>query len=105
MPEEFYFGVRAQKVEQAVGWVESATGLKSEARESSDWGGDYYAFSGPGGEYVRLVSNRDIYDDQPVIQYCDAWPVAILLESAAESSLVVQGLLKDSKHFVLTHSE
>jgi hypothetical protein len=101
---EFCIGVKADNIEQAVVWVERAIGLKSEGRESSDFGGDYYAFSGPGGEYVRLLSNRDVYDDEPVIQGCDAWPIAIFIEDATQASPVVQNLLKDDKHFVLVTS-
>lgn len=101
---EFCIGVKAENIEQAVAWVEQVTGLKPEGRESSDFGGNYYAFSAPGGEYVRLRSNRDIYDDEPVIQGCDAWPVAIFIDDAAQASPVVQNTLKDEKHFVLVTS-
>jgi hypothetical protein len=101
---EFCIGVKAESIEKAVAWVELALRIKSEGRESSDFGGDYYAFSCPGGEYVRLFSNRDIYDDEPVIDGCDAWLVAIFVEEATHDSPVVQNLLKDDKHFVLVTS-
>jgi hypothetical protein len=93
------FGVKASDVEQAYLWVEAATSLTAEARESSDWGGNYYLFTGQDGERVKLLSNRDIYDDEPVVDGCDGWKIVLLLESVPESSSILQGLERDRLHF------
>jgi hypothetical protein len=102
---EFIFGVRAADVNHAVKWVEEAIGQKAEPRESSHFGGDYFAFHGLHGEYIRLLTNRDEQDDEPVIDGCDEWLVAIFVEEATHDSPVVLNLLKDDKHFVLVTSK
>jgi hypothetical protein len=101
---EARFGVNAASVEEAYKWVEQATGLQAEPRESSQLGGDYYAFYGPNGETIKLLSNRDLYDDEPVISGCDDWAIAVLVEGASKNSALVQGLLNDTEHFVAMKS-
>ena len=48
-----------------------------------------------------MFNNRDIYDDGPVIDGCDEWPIVLMLDGAERNSVVVQRLLEDSEHFVL----
>ncbi len=88
-------------VKEAAPWVAQATGLIPLAHESSDKGGDYYAFDGPDHSHMWLVRNRDVYDAEPVVSFADEWEIAILLQEARPDSAVVQGLLKDEAHFVL----
>jgi hypothetical protein len=40
------FGAKTDDIEQAREWVERATGLKSQERESVELGGEYYSFDG-----------------------------------------------------------
>ena len=96
-----YIGVKSSSVDEAYRWVEKATGLRAEARESSDWGGSYYKFSAPSGEIAKLLSNRDVYDDEPVVSGCDEWIVVLLVERANSMSPIVFVLIKDTEHFVL----
>lgn len=98
---DYVFGVRAANVEEAAPWVAKATGLTPVACESSDKGGDYYAFEGPDHSQMWLVRNRDVYDDEPVVSHADEWEIAILLQEARADSRVVQGLLTDDVHFIL----
>lgn len=98
------FGVKADSVEQAYNWVEVATGLTGEPRESSQLGGDYYAFRGPNGLVAKLISNRDVYDNEPVIDGCDEWPVVLFIEGASSDTPAIQNLLKDKEYFVLVSS-
>jgi hypothetical protein len=99
---EFSFGVKSNDIKIAQRWVEQATGLKAEARESSDLGGAYFAFSGPNGEFMQLVRNRDLYDNEPVIVGCDEWLVAVFVQDAGEDSRLIKALTHDREHFVLT---
>ena len=95
------FGVKAKSAKESYRWVEKATGLRAEARESSDWGGSYYKFSAPSGEIAKLLSNRDVYDNEPVVSGCDEWIVVLLVERANSMSPIVVDLIKDTEHFVL----
>ena len=101
---EFRFGVKAETVEQAYRWVELAMGLTGEPRESSHLGGDYYAFRGSDGVVAKLISNRDEYDKEPVIDGCDEWPVVLYIEGASNDAPAIQNLLNDAEHFVLVSS-
>ena len=94
------FGVKATKVEDSFGWVEQATGLVAVERESTDWGGVYYFFDGPNGEKIRLLSNRDLYDGEPVVGGADDWLVVLALDDVPENSPIVTSLIADAQHFV-----
>ena len=94
------FGVKATRVEDSFVWVEQATGLAAVGRESTDWGGVYYFFDGPNGEKIRLLSNRDIYDGEPVVGGADDWLVVLALDDVPESSPIVTALIADTQHFV-----
>ncbi len=98
----FAFGVKTNDVEEAALWVAQTTGLIGVARESSDKGGNYYSFDSPDHEELWVVSNRDVYDGEPVIDGADDWKIAIMIWNASERSPVVRGLLNDPDHFVLT---
>jgi hypothetical protein len=93
------FGVKAETIEQAFLWVEAVTGIKAEPRESSQLGGNYYAFRGSSGEVLKLISNRDLYDREPVIDGCDDWSIVLLLDDVPATSALWNQLNTDSVHF------
>ena len=94
------FGVKATKVEDSFGWVEQATGLVAVERESTDWGGVYYFFDGPNGEKIRLLSNRDLFDGETVVDGADNWLIVLALCDVPEDSPMVTSLTADAQHFV-----
>lgn len=99
------FGVKGADLEVARHWVEKATGLEAEARESSHLGGDYYRFPpfDPAGDFdaqrVRLVTNRDLYDGEPVFDAPSRWVLALSIEGAHRESRALRGLEEDTLHF------
>jgi hypothetical protein len=98
MSLEVTFGVKTSDLEQARGWVERATGLAAEARESDSLGGDYYAFRGPLQERLRLVTNKDVYDGEPVWDF-PSWDILLSVERTNRDSGALRGLESDPKHF------
>lgn len=95
------FGVKSQDIEQARRWVEEVTGLTAQPRESSDLGGGYYLFGQRlVGEYLILVNNRDCYDNDPVVEGVDEWPIAICLDGATENSPLLAKLQHAHHYFV-----
>ena len=95
------FGVKTDDLEEARIWVIAATGLRAEPRESSNWGGDYYAYHGSAGEKLRLISNRDVYDGEPIVGGCDEWKIVLTVEVEGDSSNVLTSLERGDKHFVM----
>jgi len=94
------FGVKAADLEEARSQVEEITGLKAEPRESSDWGGEYYAFGDTmSGEYIRLINNRDVYDNEPVVSGVDEWPIALFI-NRTEGSPLLEKLKAASRYLV-----
>ena len=93
------FGVKSVDIEEAHVWVVEATALGAEARESSDWGGNYYSFEGPAGERLRMLNNKDVYDNEPVVGGCDSWEVVLIVENTTGDSKIVQSLESDKAHF------
>lgn len=94
------FGVATNDLEEAQMWVAAAIGLPAEPRESSDWGGDYYGYSGADGEELRLISNRDIYDDGPIVGGCDEWKIVLTAEIESSASIVLKKLESNGIRFV-----
>lgn len=93
------YWVKANDIEQACAWVEEAIGLTAEARESSFWGGDYYAFKSSAGEELKLFKNVDVYDGAPIIGTAVDWKMALLFDGPAVSSTVLQALAKHAARF------
>src|SRR5262245_18972395 len=98
MSLEVMFGVRTSDLEQARAWVERATGLPAEARESDSLGGDYYAFRGPLQERLRLVTNKDVYDGESVWGF-PSWDILLSVERTNKDSTALRGLESDAQHF------
>lgn len=95
------FGVRAKDMEEARRLVEVITGLRAQSRESSDLGGDYYAFGDVmNGECLKLVNNRDVYDNEPVVNGADEWPIALFINRTAAESPLLKKLLAATSHLV-----
>ncbi len=86
------YSVTAADLEEARSWVEEATGLTAEGRESSYLGGDYYFFDGEGGEEVQLFKNRDLFDRDPIIGESAEWKIALLVEDAEPASPIFGAL-------------
>jgi len=93
------FGVKTDDIEQAREWVERATGLEAEGRESAALGGDYYLFE-KGTEELRLISNMDFQDYEPIFTESDEWKIAIRLEGTTKDSAVLRGLEAATDQFV-----
>src|SRR5258708_4476332 len=93
------FGVKSSDMEEARLWVERATGLVAEARESSDLGGDYYAFGEFLGERLKLISNKDLYDGEPVYIRFASWGLLLSAEKTHKDSKTLRGLENDPRHF------
>jgi hypothetical protein len=93
------YGVRAVTVEQAYKWVEAATGLTAIPHESSFLGGDYYVFRSVDGAVLKLVSNKDIHDGEPVVSGCDGWEIVLICEGFTETSSLHGALANDYAHF------
>jgi hypothetical protein len=93
------FGVRASDLEEARARVEKVTGLEAEARESSNLGGDYYLFAGKNDEEVRVLRNRDLHDDEPVVENADEWEFALTIEDPTGESEISGSLESASEHF------
>ena len=98
MNMEVMFGVKTSDLEQARTWVEHATGLPAEPRESSDLGGDYYAFGEFLGERLKLVTNKDVYDGESVWGF-PSWDILLCVERTSEDSIALRGLEHDPQHF------
>ena len=93
------FGVKTDDLEEAREWVERATALKAEAGESVELGDDYYLFRGDGDEQIRLISNVDIYDGEPIFTETLDWKVAARLIGTNSQSPVLRGLEQATDHF------
>ena len=94
------FGVQTVDIEVARTWVEKATALNSEARESSDLGGNYYLFTSVAGERLKVISNRDVYDNEPIVSGCDSWKVVVVAEDVTSGCAIVRDLERDVEHFI-----
>ncbi len=94
------FGVKTDDIETARAWVEKATGLTAEGRESAALGGDYYLFEGSEDEKLKLISNVDFDFYEPIFTESDEWKVAISLEGTSRDSPVLRGLETGMDHFV-----
>lgn len=92
MPVEVEFSVRSDDIEEARAWVEEATGLVAEGRESNYWGGDYYAFYGEGGEELKVISNRDPCDGELIIGNDPAVLIGLILVEAEPDSPMLAAL-------------
>jgi hypothetical protein len=99
MPIQLTIGVKTSDLEEGRRWVEVATGLSAEPRESSDRGGDYYAFYGQHGEHLRIVTNEDVYDGEPVTSAPSSWKIVLQIEEAESTSLFLEPLVSDTVHF------
>lgn len=99
MPKYAEFGIKTEDLEEARAWVERATGLAAEARESTQSGGDYYLFEGKDREEIRVLRNRDLYDDEPVIGHADDWEFALTIEDPSGESPIFGALENASEHF------
>jgi hypothetical protein len=93
------FGVRANSIEQALPWVREAIGLSPEPRESLQLGGNYYAFRTADGAVLKLISNRDQQDGEPIVEACDDWPIVLLLDGVSDASPLRGKLTADAAHF------
>jgi len=93
------YGVKTDDMEIARAWVEQATGVTGEGRESAALGGDYYLFKHE-EEELRLISNRDFDDYEPIFTESDEWPLAMRLEDAKTDSPLLRGLEGAADHFV-----
>lgn len=92
MPVIAKFSVRSDDIEEARAWVEEATGLPAEGRESNYWGGDYYAFYGEAGEKVKVITNRDPIDRELIIGDDPAVLIGLIVEGAEPESPVLIAL-------------
>ncbi len=93
------YSVKAKDIEEARTWIEEATGLKAEGRESVFWGGNYYAFSAGAGEEVKLFKNVDIHDGGPIVGASFDWRIALLFNGPEAASSVVLSLEKHAEQF------
>lgn len=98
MRVEVTFGVKSSSLEEARRFVEHASGLPAEARESSDWGGDYYAFGARESERLRLFNNKDVYEDEPVRNFPE-WTILLLANFDDSASPILKALGDDREHF------
>ena len=93
------FGVKSEDIDEAKSWVEENTGLMAEGRESSERGGDYYYFRSAAGEIIRIVSNRDIYDGEPITAASEKWAIALQIEETTRESPVLRALEANTSHY------
>ena len=104
MPLCLVFGVKTDDIEVARDWIEKATGLEAEGRESAALGGDYYLFEN-GEEELRLISNVDFDDYEPIFTETDEWKLAMRLEGTTKESPTLRGLENATDHFVKLEEE
>jgi len=104
MRMDVVFGVKTDDMEIARAWVEQATGVTGEGRESAALGGDYYLFKHEEAK-LRLISNRDFEDYEPIYTESDEWPLAMRLEDAKTDSPLLRGLESAADHFVKLQEE
>lgn len=94
------FGVKTDDIETARVWIEKATGLTAEGRESSELGGDYYLFESSDEEELSVVNNVDLYDGEPILTSTPEWKVALRLEGTTKESPILRGLESAPDRFV-----
>ncbi len=94
------FGVDTDNLMEARDWVEAATKLKLVEGYSDHKGGEYYsADSVTGREIVRLVSNSDVQDDEPLYDEARDWSIAVTVSDESETSLVMASLVAEPAKF------
>lgn len=99
MPIEVDYSVKAEDLEQARAWIEETTGLTAEGRESSYWGGDYYAFYGSSGEQLKVFTNRDPCDGELIIGNSFECLFGLIVERAEPESPVLAALQRAPDKF------
>jgi hypothetical protein len=92
MPISVLYSVKTDDIEEARAWVEAATGLVAEGRESSFWGGDYYAFQGNAGEELKVITNRDLFDGELIIGDDPAVLIGLIVDEAEPDSALLGAL-------------
>lgn len=60
------YGSFSADINEAKVLIESALGIKFDARNGDYQGGDYFECDGPGDENFILKRNIDPYDDEPI---------------------------------------
>lgn len=98
---EFDFWIKTNDLDTARQLVERATGLKAIKLHNIDLGGTYYSFPAPHGEIVELISNRDLFDNQPYIDGYKNISLILFVRDASEESKISQDLGRDTDHFIL----
>ena len=99
MPIEVDYSVKTEDIEQARAWIEEATGLPAEGRESTYWGGDYYAFYGNSGEQLKVFSNRDPCDGELIIGDSFDCVIGLIVDEADRDSPVLEALRRAPDKF------
>jgi hypothetical protein len=92
MPIAVEFNVRSDDIDEARAWIEEVTGLAAEGRESNHWGGDYYAFYGNAGEKLKVITNRDLFDQELIIGSDSSVLIALIVDGAEPESPVLAAL-------------
>ena len=99
MPIELMYGVQSDELEEANSWVEAAVGLKGEGRYSDHLGGDYYKFETSAGDTIKLVTNRDVQDNEPFWEAAAEWLIVMSVNVGDQASPVMNALDKDHSKF------
>lgn len=99
MPIVAKFSVRSDDIEEARVWVEKATGLTAEGRESNYGGGDFYAFYGAAGEELKVITNRDPCDGELIIGDDPSVLIGLILVDAEPDSPLLAGLNSSPEKF------
>jgi hypothetical protein len=94
------YSVKANDIEEARAWVEEATGLSAEGRESNYWGGDYYAFNGEAGEKLKVINNRDPIDGELIIGDDPDCRIGLIVDETKPDSAILEALQRAPDRFV-----
>ena len=99
MAKSMVFGVRSDDIDEASRWFEEVTGISAEARDSSFWGGEYFVFNIAESDRAMLFLNKDIHDDEAILDEASGWDLVVLVEFEDKIPDFVGSLESQSNRF------
>jgi hypothetical protein len=103
MSVDLVFGIDADNFEAGVALVQTAIGLKGEMRFSDHVGGTYCLFEQLDVFEIKVFTNLDVQDDEPVSLAAKEWLIAMTVSAEDKQSSIIRALEQNPDKFELVH--
>lgn len=103
MSVDLVYGINADSFEEGVALVQTAIGLKGELRYSEHVGGTYVLFKQEDVFQIKVFTNLDVQDDEPVSRAAEEWLIAMTVSAEDRQSLIVRALEQNPDKFELVY--